>query len=308
MKYFLPFASLLLLPVIGFSQILTANAGADSVLCNTNILNETIIVGGSESASGGSGNYSYTWDIYPKPYIPFPGAPQNKVWASDMLSDTTAANPSILPAIPGDSDGPVRFILRVMDDSGSIALDTAEFFWTTWIQTPGSQMFNSFPGDTQSITPNGFAGGFPPYTIDWGTSPILIGNQFDMNVPASGLPNLTRDIVIPNGPSPYWYPILITDSVGCTLSNGSYEGFFIFPLSVSEVDAEGVKIIRTDVGFRLESEKRFEKIMAFGLSGQEIPINVESTSNGYSVSTSFRGVLIVNAFSGEEATRFKMEL
>lgn len=218
-------------------QILTADAGRDSVLCVL-IPEDSIEIGGKPSVYGGSGNYTYSWDIFPKPYnwLGF------KNWASDMLSDTTIANPTLKPNLPENSDGPIYFILTAMDDSGEVARDTSRFFWSTWVYGLGNIVKETFPGDTQTISPGVYSGGFPPYTYDWGDSDSLLGGQFDYNVnPLVDHP--TRQVIIPAGPAIKWYGLLVTDSLGCSTGVGAWEGFQIITVSIDPIQNQHLETI-----------------------------------------------------------------
>ena len=131
-------------------QPLIANAGKDSVLCNVNIINHDIQIGGDPTGEGGFGNLFYHWDIFPKPYIPYSNLPQYKVWASDMLSDTTISNPLILPSLPENVDGPIGFVLTVIDDSANVVSDTVKYWWINWNVSSVNDISVVNPGDTQT--------------------------------------------------------------------------------------------------------------------------------------------------------------
>ncbi len=226
------FSAFISICVVSWAQEpLVADAGNDSIFCS--VVPDSFIIGGSPSAIGGNGNFIYTWDIYPKPYVPFPSAPNLMYYASDFLSDSTDSNPFLIRTLPSNERGPIIFILTLSDDSNGLAIDSVQFWYVSWTTLDGNAMIYTYPGDTQTISPQGFAGGFPPYTFDWGDSPNLIGERYDYNVyPEVYLPS--RQVIVQDGPSPYWNGLAVTDSLGCTGSIGTYEGFIIEPLSVMD--------------------------------------------------------------------------
>lgn len=220
----------LFLATESFAQTLVANAGLNEVFCqqwtDTAVIGfDTIQIGGVPAASGGTAPYIYTWDIYPKPYIPFPLAPQINHSCSYYLSDTTIANP-LLYSLP-QNEPDLVFILTVVDDSGAVATDTVKFLYTSWTISLGHSLIFTFPGDTQLITPSGLSGGFPPYSIDWGTSDSIIGGRFDSNL---ALIFSSRQVIIPYKiGSTISYEMLVTDSIGCSFNLSSFQEFKISP-------------------------------------------------------------------------------
>ncbi len=220
-------------------QSLEVNAGQDSVLCLPNFSEDSIVIGGAPAAIGGVGNYSYSWDIYPKPYIPFSNAPLIQIWASDMISDTTAANPYLL-SLAENSNGPIKLILTVTDSIGTIEKDTSIYYSTSLSTTLGNIMLQTYPGDTAQIQPIGFGGGIPPYTFDWGSSPDLIGDRYDFLVGLDSIP--TREVIIPESDSLLHYSLTVTDSIGCQFNIGTYQIFDVLNLSIDKFNTPDIEI------------------------------------------------------------------
>jgi hypothetical protein len=71
---------------------LKVNAGNDLIVCQNDGNEYTI--GGSPSASGGAGSYTYTWSgkFYD---LKYPSGEASWIYASDFLDDTTKSNPTI---------------------------------------------------------------------------------------------------------------------------------------------------------------------------------------------------------------------
>ncbi len=235
---------------LGFDGLaqLSADAGPDKVVC---LLQDSVILGGFPAATGGNAPYKYTWEINPSPYIPFPTAPNIKVYASDILNDTTASNPLIISS-PG-SRGPIKLVLTVTDSMGSVSIDSVQIRWTGWVLHPANTTSWVHPGDTVSIHVNAFGGGYPPYVIDWGDSDSLLGPRYDSGVMVVG-PNYSRQVIIPDT---FFiiFPIRIFDSEGCWLDVGSEEQFMVLPSRISEPEES------SSINWYLENEGRILTII-----------------------------------------------
>ncbi|MEA3443296.1 MAG: T9SS type A sorting domain-containing protein [Bacteroidota bacterium] len=247
------------------------DAGNDSIFCEHV---DSFLIGGSPTAMGGISPYTYTWDIYPKPYIPYPAAPQINYYCSDLLNDTTLANP-ILQWIPTIDESELSFILTVSDNSGQTISDSLSLKEVQWAFTLGYVMIETFPGDTQTITPIAFGGGIYPYTYDWGASDSLLGGQYDYNVYANS-PVPTREVIIPNGPSPKFYEILVTDSAGCQATVSSFQGFLINLSSTSISKEPDIAVFPNpviDQLFIISDNQKIINIELTGSNGKQIDIS-----------------------------------
>lgn len=214
-----------------YGQQLNADAGQDTVFCDTAVP-DSLELGGAPSASGGSNVYVYNWDIFPKPYIPYPAAPNIKFYCTDFLNDTTLANPSLITGTLPFNTEELIFVLTVTDDSGQVAIDSISILRAVWIFPLGTFRIFTFPGDTQTISP-AFGGGLEPYILDWGPSDSIIGNRYDYNVYNLNKP--TRQVIIPDGLSEKHYNLTVTGLHGCTKVVGMYEWFQIWPVSAQSM-------------------------------------------------------------------------
>lgn len=293
MKFLSLIFTSLLISFIGYSQQpLVADAGRDSIFCSSPP--DSIQLGGQPAASGGYGEYQYTWDIYPKPYVPYSNAPNLKYYASDLLSDTLVAQTklsnTLLPSVDME---PLRFILTVVADSFNLDSDTVQFWWVNWVLSTLNIMITTFPGDTQTINPNGFDGGVPPYTFDWGESTSLIGNRYDYNVyPDVYIPS--RQVIIPTGPSPIWYGLTVTDSLGCSTIVGTYQGFIIQPLGIGGVTpVEQARIKVRNQTILIDTREPVAGVSLFSINGQLLMSNTPCNSNHCTLHTNDSGIFII---------------
>lgn len=273
-------------------QPLVADAGRDSIFCSSPP--DSIQLGGQPAASGGYGNYQYTWDIYPKPYVPFSNAPNLKYYASDFISDTTISKPHLIRTLPSNDKGPLYFILSIIDDSLNSALDSVKFWRVNWVVSMLNSMIITFPGDTQTIIPNGFEGGIPPYTLDWGESASLIGNRYDYNVyPDVYIPS--RQVIIPSGPSPKWYGLTITDSLGCSTIVGTYQGFIIQPLGIGGLTpVEQPRIRIRDQTILIDTREPVSGVSLFSINGQLLMSNSPCNGNHCTLHANDSGIFILH--------------
>ena len=227
---------------IGWAQDpLSIDAGTDRVYCSavgTNFLDAT--------ATGGYPPYQYAWNIIPNPIIPYPAFPGMHFHCADLLNDTTVPNPQIIDLL--ETEGGINFVITITDSMGQSNSDTVNILLVQWNISLGNKIINTFPGDTQTISPTPFGGGYPPYTFNWGTQPELLGNQFDYNVYSLD-PMPYRQVVIPNtiSATPIFYSINVSDSAGCNYVLPSFQGFIIHPNSVDMFEETKVTVFPNPV-------------------------------------------------------------
>lgn len=270
---------------------LTTDAGKDTVFCSS--LPDSIELGGQPAASGGSGGYQFKWDIYPKPYVPYSNAPNLKYYASDFISDSSTANPLLIRTIPSNDKGPIYFILSVVDDSGNVAIDSVKYWWVNWTVSTINSMVVTYPGDTQTITPNGFNGGILPYTFDWGESPNIIGERYDYNVYTDVFVP-SRQVIIPESPSPKWYGLMVTDSLGCSTWIGAYQGFIIEPVGMKDEFSRGSARIRVSgQTVEVDAAQQISDVSIFNTAGQLLSSESKCNGNQCHIQVTESGVVVL---------------
>lgn len=109
----------------GYSQCI-ADAGADIHRCSPD---STVQLGGNPSAIGGTPPYTYKWSMNP---IPTSSGSIPYIFASNMLDDTTSANPNFVYT-GSFLDTLITFYLTITDDVGCQSMDsivlTTTLFW-----------------------------------------------------------------------------------------------------------------------------------------------------------------------------------
>jgi len=209
----------------GSAQCL-ADAGEDIHRCSRD---SVVVLGGNPAATNGASPYTYEWWIDPIPtgsqVVPY-------VYASNMLNDTSIANPSF-NYTGSFLDSSMTFFLRITDASGCQGLDTIVvttsifnihlLYHKYWINQGDSVFLNQIP----NIYP--FSGGYVNSTYDWN--------------PSYGL----SDTTLPFG---FWaspdtstaYTATVTDSKGCSQTGTPLYYVYILPLSADEILKSKIKV------------------------------------------------------------------
>ena len=173
----------------------TANAGGVLHRCSPD---SSVQLGGNPTAVTGVPPFSYEWSIEPIAFVP-PAIPY--LYASDILGDTTAANPFLLYNNVGDS---IAFFLKITDSFGCISRDTMILTTTHFGIHLLSWNYYINPGDSVYLNevPN-IGSGYGTTFYDWD--------------PSHGLSDTTLF-------SGFWakpdtstsYTATVTDSKGCS--------------------------------------------------------------------------------------------
>lgn len=196
---FLTILVFLLTSQAGLSQC-EADAGMDIHSCSTDPDANAIQIGGAPTAMLGTPPFEFTWSIEAIE-LAFPGS-GIYFTASDVLNDTTLANPSIIERYVKDS---IEFHLQVEDGLGCITYDTCIVSFTNFIY--GLDIFG--------------------YEIMEGDSVFLNGNPnvgVDNNMPLSYLWLPSDGLAVDTLPSGFWakpdndisYYLTVEDTMGCT--------------------------------------------------------------------------------------------
>ncbi len=160
----------------------TVNAGPDRNLCNGG----TVQIGGTPTATGGTGPYTYAWS------------------PTTNLSSSTVAR----PVVSSFSGAPVTYTVTVTDANGCVGTDQV-------VVTPVAAVISDAGPDialcrgysTMIGGSPAASGGTPPYTYSWS--------------PATGLSSTTisNPIATPTGTTVY--TLTVTDAAGCMMSEAA---------------------------------------------------------------------------------------
>jgi hypothetical protein len=203
----------LLMTKIALTQIVP-DAGPDRVVCTGFFGMDTIDIGGSPSATGGTPPYTYAWEAE---YTMIIGNHTFYFSASDFLNDTTLANPEIIHAI-GDT---IRFKLTITDAQGLTAIDSTSICFAYFGTHLGNIQYTINQGDSVFLSGwENVSGGFPPYEYLW--------------QPNHGLADSTSLNFWAKPQYSVAYYMTLTDSAGCVVTGAPVYFVNVQPVLVDE--------------------------------------------------------------------------
>ncbi|GEM_PF-764513 len=251
----------LLATAVGFSQTFTANAGADVLVCVQAINFDTnFTIGGSPTAENGTGPYTYRW------YSADSG------WsASEILNDTTIANPEVTIStffMPGPEH---NIQLEITDSTGAVALDTMFIQICGQLPVPlGVSVVYAEQGDTIVLRAR------PSFSCEldsivWSPQDHLISPPYGDSV----------IVVVDDLDFNYQYSTQFFGPFGC-MGTGDYEPIIadVYPKGVSELGDAGFNLFpnpSSDGRLVIESEFRISEIQVTDVQGRVL---IQTTANG----------------------------
>lgn len=240
------------MPSASQAQTLMADAGPDDTICANLGFQDTIILGGSPAAFGGTPPYSYEWTLMGDSTTSGPG--------SDMLSDSSVANPeyylnSIL--------GMYRWaIVEVTDSTGAVATDTAVFTVCSEMPRPlGQQVINATVGDTVVLYAENYFT-CPTDSLEWFPKDKIISSPYADSV------LVVIDDTSFNYNSYYveWY-----NSFGCVYTDGKTPFIYqIYPMGIRENDKPKIAMYPNPSNglVTIESDSPMNQVKVFDFQGR----------------------------------------
>lgn len=193
-----------------------ADAGSDKISCATDTDADSIQIGGNPSASAGIFPYSYSWYIEPIQW--FPGS--FKIYASDILDDTTSANPHIIDRWADDT---ITFYLLVTDSVGNNCTDSIQIIFSNFIYSLTTRYYHINFGDSIFLNDG--------VNIDGG-----IGNLSYLWRPNHGLIDSTKETGFWAKPdSTIKYYVTVSDDVACSDRGDDYYFITVNQIGLDEV-------------------------------------------------------------------------
>lgn len=185
----------------------SVDAGNDITVCVgmegfSQSLGEALVI------EDGTAPYTYAWSAS------YSIGPLNFT-ASDMLNDTTIANPELL----SPNDDSLAFTIVVTDFNGNTCSDELVVYFCNVMMTLEDKQTTIVQGDTAQLYPGVF-GNCEPITYHW--SP-----EYNISDPNVDTPTVWPD-------STTYYTATATDSAGCVMVD-SHFAVYVVPLSVTEL-------------------------------------------------------------------------
>ncbi len=288
---------------------LTADAGVDTVLCERDLFNgPPYFIGGSPSANGGSGEYSYEWTLSPSVYVPNPELPSLVYTASDFLSDTTSPNPRALQGwMPAPGVPKFFFVLKVSDSMGNTDYDTLLLVnYGLTLSTTPTPVTTTFAGAEETIHLVPFELGCPPYLLEWQGNGYL-GDTVDFDV--WDVNSLSKTVIIPDTSGQLVYGAYVTDSVGgCRSFVSAFPTFVVESVGIENqplVDRMTWSVLDKDV--LLSAKDAIRSIRVFDLLGRTVPVSHVAT-DAYAVKLGFprTGIYFIHVFFSHHSETIKI--
>jgi len=213
-----------------FAQ-LTAHAGGDRHLCTHPDSLNALIIGGNPSALGGVSPYSYEWSI--EPFDLYSGS-NITITASDVLNDTSLANPNIIDFTIKES---FKFKLKVIDDIGQVAFDSCIVSFSSYAKTMMTYTYSIPYGDSILLTKDvniEWLFDNDSLTYDWTPGETLSDSTLITDFWAS--PDTTT-----------WYSVKVTDKYGCVAHGAPYYHVIVQSLGIDNNEKPEVSIFPNPV-------------------------------------------------------------
>jgi len=199
---------------------LIVDAGPDQVVC-INLYNmDTIYLGGNPTAYGGSGIYLYCWEtLYHLPYS------QYYWYASDILDDTSSANPKLINAIGSE----LVFHLTVQDEKKISVIDSCRIIFSKKMYSLMEYDFYVPRGDSTILCYDNLIGSnLPLDSIAW--------------IPQTGVSSPHAPCTWVHPDTSTSYAVYIKDTAGCYGTSAPAYHIYIVPAVLDESISNPVRI------------------------------------------------------------------
>jgi hypothetical protein len=209
----------------------TASAGEDLHGCVTDAALPVLSIGGAPTAQGGTPPYTYAWSTAPIPL--YPGS-SIIFHASDLLNDTTVANPVVIDGYFMDQ---ITFRVRITDAAGCTSVDSCRVSFSTFYHHLMHYMWGILQGDSIFLEyGSNVAGGVGPLTYQW--------------QPSHGLSDTTLFTGFWAKPdSSIAYYVTVTDSMGCSSTGSPLYFINVHPVGVADTPAqESIRLAHDQAG------------------------------------------------------------
>jgi len=207
---------LILIPGLQLFAQCVADAGPDKVVCIGNDGLEPIQIGGNPTAVSGTPPFTYTWEGRYEITI---GTLTFVTTASEILNDTTLANPTV---VNNDLLNNFRLILTIKDADNNVSKDTMELYYSIFNYTMQMYIFSINQGDSILLNMgSNVGGGMPPLQYLWRPNH---GLQDSTHLNFWAKPDYSID-----------YYATVTDTAGCSFEGPDLYKIIVYPVSTDEI-------------------------------------------------------------------------
>lgn len=268
------FATIALLSLNSYSKCI-ADAGPDQHVCQTFTSMDTVILGGSPTASAGQAPYTYQWPI--DPVI----VGSLTLDASIFLNDTTSSNPKLT----GTWDSEMTFYLKVKDAQSAVCYDTVKITVSSFGSHLGSTSFTINAGDSVQLFEPNIMSTLPVDSILWRPNHGLI----DSNARKPWV-KPTRDIT---------YYCIVWDTAGCSQQGAPFQYVTVNQVSLNELEQHEIDIFPTllkageSLTIDLPQSLSNARVEIRDLSGRSVfSASLENEKSEFALSTLPKGIYI----------------
>ncbi len=267
--------SITLLFVLFANAQLFINAGNDTIMC---VDVDTIQLGATPTALGGSPPYNYTWETSYTIGV-------NTFYASTFLNDTTSSNPILIAHLSNQES--LIFKLTLTDNSMNSAIDSVVIRFSEFYSTLNDNFATINQGDSVQLL-HTIGGGISPFTYQWS--------------PNYNLSDYTAELPWAKPDTTTFYVFTITDSTGCQTNFGDIFEVYVNP-SVIEKEIENTEILvfpnptSTKVFVEIKNEEcrmNNAEISVFDIYGKEVlKTEVGSRKTEVDLSNQPKGIYVI---------------
>ncbi|MFA5417209.1 MAG: T9SS type A sorting domain-containing protein [Bacteroidales bacterium] len=234
-----------------------ANAGPDKVVCVGNNGVEPVQIGGNPTAVAGTPPFTYTWEGKYQLTI---GNLTFTTTASEILDDTTLANPTVINST-GLTDY-FKLIVTVTDANSQVCKDTMWVRYSNFGYNLSVFIFSIQQGDSILLSQgSNVDGGIPPLQYLWR--------------PNHGLTDSTHLDFWAKPQHSIDYYVTVTDAAGCSFEGPEYYWISVNPVGIETVNNSDVVVsispnpARETIHFKINKENKGNLLLKiFDLSGR----------------------------------------
>lgn len=262
----------------------TAVAGDTVHICGNDSITKTL--GGNPTAIGGLPPYTYEWSITPiNKYF-------TTYYASDILTDTTSANPVVnFNYLKED----IFFYLKVTDANGQQQYDTAWVTFSSFDHITAEQHYFITVGDTVPLTNYELDTNNTAFKSAYITPNYGLSND-SCKAPLYATPDTTT-----------WYSLHLNHKYGCVFHWESCFIIHVYPLGITQNHKDLIEVYPNPTSNQItinSPNHPIQSISVFQINGKQLFPQI--THNTIDLSPYANGVYVIEVKSNLGSTQYKV--